>query len=133
MLGGSLPSSATGSTCTLTSTGIRPSVSGVSTSRTTCCTSSPRTRESGSCGATGSWKRFRSRNGRRCKGMTDRINGLTVTLDRDYREDDVEAIVSAIRMVRGVKDVELHVSTVEGYFARRSLVLDVRRKLYDLA
>jgi hypothetical protein len=39
--------------------------------------------------------------------MTDRIIGIVATLERDFRTDDVEEIASAIRMVRGVKDVRL--------------------------
>lgn len=42
--------------------------------------------------------------------MTDRISHLTVVLDKEYRDDDVKAIVNAIRMVRGVSDVTEHVA-----------------------
>jgi hypothetical protein len=38
--------------------------------------------------------------------MTDRIKGFTVALDRDYRDDDVEVIANAIRMIKGVVAVE---------------------------
>lgn len=37
--------------------------------------------------------------------MTDRIKALTVVLDKDYREDDVEAIITSIKMTRGVLSV----------------------------
>lgn len=37
--------------------------------------------------------------------MTDRIRILTVTLDRDMRDDDVETIKQAIGMVKCVADV----------------------------
>jgi len=37
--------------------------------------------------------------------MTDRISYLTVALDKDYRTDDVDALVDAIRHLRGVADV----------------------------
>lgn len=43
--------------------------------------------------------------------MTDRIRSLTVALDRDIREDDVEPLVAAIRMLRGVTAVTRHVVT----------------------
>lgn len=42
--------------------------------------------------------------------MTDRIHALTVILEDDVREDDVEAIVQAIRMIRRVLDVKTHVA-----------------------
>lgn len=37
--------------------------------------------------------------------MTDRHSGYLVTLARDMREDDAEAIITALRMVRGVESV----------------------------
>jgi hypothetical protein len=39
--------------------------------------------------------------------MTDRVRTLTVVLDREYRDDDVQVIVSAIGMLRGVQGVQL--------------------------
>lgn len=38
--------------------------------------------------------------------MTDRIAYLTVVLERDNRDDDVEALAEAIRHMRGVASVE---------------------------
>ena len=49
--------------------------------------------------------------------MTDRINALTVVLDRDYRTDDVEDIVKAINMVRGVQSVTQHVANLGNHLA----------------
>lgn len=57
--------------------------------------------------------------------MTERIKGLVVTLDQDYREDDVESIVQAICMVKGVAHVALEVANLEDHFAR----MRVRREL----
>jgi hypothetical protein len=34
--------------------------------------------------------------------MTDRFCGLTVVLDRDYRDDDAKALINAIRQLKGV-------------------------------
>jgi hypothetical protein len=34
--------------------------------------------------------------------MTDRLKGCVVTFDQDLRTDDAEAILNAIRMVKGV-------------------------------
>lgn len=50
--------------------------------------------------------------------MTDRINALTVVLDRDIREDDVEWIVNAIRMVKGVLSVEPRVANMTDHIAK---------------
>ncbi len=63
--------------------------------------------------------------------MTDRINALTVVLDRDYRDDDVEAIVAAIRMVRGVVSVEQRVVSANDYIIRMRLVYELRNKLVE--
>jgi hypothetical protein len=42
--------------------------------------------------------------------VTDRIDYLTVGLTQDVREDDIDAIVTALRMVKGVLTVEPHVA-----------------------
>lgn len=38
--------------------------------------------------------------------MTDRVSGFTVVLDHDIRDDDIEPVLNAIRMVKGVIAVE---------------------------
>lgn len=50
--------------------------------------------------------------------MTDRIQALTVTLSRDIREDDCEAIVNSIMMIKGVATVTPVVSNVSAHVAR---------------
>ena len=37
--------------------------------------------------------------------MTDRVNAFVVILDRDIREDDVEATINAINQIKGVLEV----------------------------
>lgn len=37
--------------------------------------------------------------------MTDTTINLTVALDREYRDDDVQVIIQAIKMIKGVQDV----------------------------
>jgi hypothetical protein len=39
--------------------------------------------------------------------MTDRIRSLTIVLDRDYRADDVETVMHAIHMIKGVHSVSI--------------------------
>ena len=39
--------------------------------------------------------------------MTDRIQHLVVTLDTDIRVDDIEPLVAAISMLRGVNAISL--------------------------
>ena len=60
--------------------------------------------------------------------MTDRIRVLTVVLDRDYRDDDVQEIVNAIKMTKGVADVTTTV--VEGMdYVNRSIFADENQRL----
>lgn len=62
--------------------------------------------------------------------MTDRVRHLTVTLDRDVREDDVEHIVAAIRLLRYVADVSPIVVTVDQELARMSIRRQIEHDLY---
>ena len=64
--------------------------------------------------------------------MTDRIKGLTVTLDQDYRDDDVEEIVNAIAMIRGVAHVALHVTDVDDHMARQRVRHEISADLITL-
>ena len=50
--------------------------------------------------------------------MTDRHSGYIVTLDADIREDDAEAIVTALRMVRHVASVKPVVMDLTELMAR---------------
>ena len=58
--------------------------------------------------------------------MTDRLKGLTVAFDRDIREDDAEAIVNAIKMIKGVLDVQPSYATSDDWIVEER----VRRELY---
>jgi hypothetical protein len=58
--------------------------------------------------------------------MTDRVRSLTVTLDKEYRVDDVEAIVNAIKMTRGVATVENGpVVSGQDHLNRQAIIIDV--------
>jgi hypothetical protein len=50
--------------------------------------------------------------------MTDRLKGLVVVLDKDIRVDDAEEIINAIRMIKGVADVQGSVANYEDYMNR---------------
>lgn len=63
--------------------------------------------------------------------MTDRIKGLTIALDRDYRDDDVQAIVDAIMMIKGVAAVKKSVTNHEDWMNRTQIRLDIHKRLYD--
>ena len=63
--------------------------------------------------------------------MTDRIRHLTITLDQDMRDDDIAAIVSAIKYVRGVADVQPHVVTAQDHLARQAVRAEVQQQLHE--
>ena len=60
--------------------------------------------------------------------MTDRVKGFTVTLVKDIRIDDVEVIMQAIRMIRGIADVEPSISNSEDYMNRQMVKHELREK-----
>ena len=61
--------------------------------------------------------------------MTDRFNALTVVMERDMREDDAEAILSAIRQLRGVLSVSGHVADITAHLAEERARHELREKL----
>lgn len=65
--------------------------------------------------------------------MTDRVQSLTVMLDDPIRTDDVQAIVDAIAMVKGVAKVELgEVMNPTAYFARQKASMDLANRIHDI-
>jgi len=61
--------------------------------------------------------------------MTDRYDYLTVALDRDIREDDAEALIQAIAMLRGVLRVEPHVVDGTGWTAKERALAEIRERI----
>jgi hypothetical protein len=66
--------------------------------------------------------------------MTDRIHALTVVLDRDIRDDeDLEPVITAIRMVKGVADVtDKHVTAPDDHMARARLRSELGSTMLDV-
>lgn len=64
--------------------------------------------------------------------MTDRIEALTVVLDAPTREDDLDALIAAIKQLRGVADVGKHVASIDGYIAQTRATQEVWRAIFDL-
>ena len=62
--------------------------------------------------------------------MTDRIKGFTVALDKDIRIDDVEFIMNAIKMIRGISNVEPLVVDSNDFVARSRYRNEVLEKIY---
>ena len=57
--------------------------------------------------------------------MTDRVKALTVVLDADYRIDDIQVLVDAIKMMRCVADVKPDIATYEDYMHRSRVRSDI--------
>lgn len=63
--------------------------------------------------------------------MTDRVKGFTVTLEKDIRIDDVQCIIDAISMIKGVIHVEPSVTTHEDHMARMRVKIEMKKKIID--
>jgi len=61
--------------------------------------------------------------------MTDRVHSLTVVLEKDVRTDDVEALISAIRQLRGVISVKQHIADPESHMAMERARNDLRDQI----
>lgn len=64
--------------------------------------------------------------------MTTRLKGLTVAFSQDIREDDVEAIVNAIRMIKGVMDVLPIENTSEDWIIKERVKRELSSKIYEV-
>jgi len=61
--------------------------------------------------------------------MTDRLKGCVVAFEEDIRDDDAEAILNAIRMIKGVSVVTGEVSGPDDWMNRERIRLEIRTKL----
>jgi len=64
--------------------------------------------------------------------MTDRYNALVVVLDHDIRDDDAEALLNAIRMLKGVLSVKGNVSDIGDLIAQDRASHELRKQLRDI-
>lgn len=63
--------------------------------------------------------------------MTDRIKGFVVTLDSDVRIDDIDHIVNAIKMIKGICSVEPSVSNFDDTMNRERIKSELRGKFIE--
>jgi hypothetical protein len=63
--------------------------------------------------------------------MTDRYDAFIVVLEKNTRSDDAEAIVNALRMIKGVVGVEPHVADFTSAIAESRVRADYTRRLFD--
>jgi len=63
--------------------------------------------------------------------MTDRINTITIVLERDVRDDDIEPLVQALQMIRGVAAVKPNVAHVSDFMAEERAKRDMGHRILD--
>jgi hypothetical protein len=64
--------------------------------------------------------------------MTDRINALIVTLGKDMRDDDVQRLVDAIKLMRNVISVKKNVSNGAAHIAFERARHELGEKLWNV-
>lgn len=64
--------------------------------------------------------------------MTDRINSLTVVLEKDIRDDDIKPLINALKMMRGVIAVECNVSDYVVYMAEERAKHNLGQELLNI-
>ncbi len=65
--------------------------------------------------------------------MTDRYNGIVVTLKEDMREDDAEATLSAIRRIKGVLSVAGNIrKSFDEHIASERLRLSLFKQISEI-
>lgn len=64
--------------------------------------------------------------------MTDRYNALTVVLEKDIRDDDAEALLDAIRQLRGVLSVSGNVTDLTAHTAEERAKRELGDKLWQV-
>ena len=62
--------------------------------------------------------------------MSDRIHSLTVVLDANYRDDDIQAMCDAITLLRGVVSVGKNIADPVAYAAQSRARHELREKLW---
>jgi hypothetical protein len=64
--------------------------------------------------------------------MADSRTGLVVVLSDDVRDDEVQAIATAIRMIRGVASVQTTEGEADERFARERVNAEWRQRIVGL-
>lgn len=64
--------------------------------------------------------------------MSDRLNSLTVVLETDIREDEAEALISAVQQLRGVLSVTGTVADIGDHIAQERVRRELGEKLWHV-
>jgi ACT domain-containing protein len=64
--------------------------------------------------------------------MTDRVYALTVVLEKDIQDDDVEQTIQAIKQIKGVLDVTSKIVDIQFYASQLRVRVDLESKLWKV-
>ncbi len=64
--------------------------------------------------------------------MTDRVRGVLVTFENDIRVDDLEPVVAAIKMLKGVLSVKPVPANIDGHISEERVRFDLGQKLWKI-
>lgn len=64
--------------------------------------------------------------------MTDRHSGYYVILEKDMREDDAQAIINAIKMIKGVLTVEPKIGGYESLMSEERARHNLGKRLFSV-
>jgi hypothetical protein len=63
--------------------------------------------------------------------MTDRLKGVLITFEKNYRDDDCENTIEALKMIKGVLTVKPYITGMEDYMLYQKGHFDARREMFD--
>jgi hypothetical protein len=66
------------------------------------------------------------------EAVTDRLKGVVVTFETDLRTDDAEAIIEAIKMLRGVATVSPSVTDISDHMNRMRVRQELGQALWKV-
>jgi hypothetical protein len=64
--------------------------------------------------------------------MSDRINGFSVVLKNDLKDEDFEYVKNAVLMIKGVLNVKENVANVQDWIIRERLNSEYKEKILNL-
>lgn len=64
--------------------------------------------------------------------MSDRLNGLFVTLSRDMHEDDATPLIDAILQLKGVEGISTRVADFSDTIAQMRVRNEISKALFDV-
>ena len=62
--------------------------------------------------------------------MSDRINALTVVLEKDMKDEDVRQVVQAIKMIKNVLKVKTNIVDINSYCAEQRVRAELHKSLF---